>query len=326
MGIAFEPRVGLPRTDALNRRAAVALGRLLEHLKAHGYRFITPTPETHARIVARPERQLARNVTDVLGWNIPFQSGVLDPDLEGLLNEAEMLVQDCGALRSAVRVSSLGDDLYLHSGYPPTRESVFFGPDSYRFARFLTDKLGLSNEVRVLVDLGAGSGVGAVVAARQLSPAQVILTDISPRALDFARLNLACAGVQAEFRCGSGLSRVTEAPDLVIANPPFIAGAGGRIYSDGGDLHGARISLDWARSSALRLRPGGRMLLYTGVAIIDGLDPLLSALQDQLDDRCFTLEYEEIDPDIFGETLDLDAYRDVDRIAAVAAVITRQLM
>jgi hypothetical protein len=260
----------------------------------------------------------------VLGWNLPFEPGLLDPDLSALLGEAGVLVEDAHGLRTTVRVASLGDDLFLHSGFPPQRESVFFGPDTYRFAKFLTDKLDATDGGSVLVDLGAGAGAGAVVAARRVSPAQVILTDINPGALEFARINLSCAGVEAEFRRGPGLDPVAEPAGLIIANPPFIAGDDGRIYSDGGDLHGARMSLDWAIAGASRLTTGGRMLLYTGVAIIGGVDPLFQALRRRLDAGRFDLGYAEIDPDIFGECLDLEAYRDVDRIAAVGAVITRR--
>ncbi|HEY3696978.1 methyltransferase [Phenylobacterium sp.] len=308
----------------LDERASNVLGRLLEILKARRYAFITPTPETHARVLARPERHRAGDVHDVLGWNLPFGPELLDSELLTLLREAGVLVEATDGLRCTVRVASLGDELYLHSGFPPQVESVFFGPDTYRFARFLCDKLDADRSIAVLVDLGTGAGAGAVVAAQRVSPAQVILTDVNPRSLAVARINLACAGVRADFRCGHVLEPVTEPADLIIANPPFIAGDNGRIYSDGGDLDGARASLDWATAGSAQLTSGGRMLLYTGVGIIAGVDPLLNALRERLDAGRFELSYEEIDPDIFGESLDLEAYRDVDRIAAVGAVITRR--
>ena len=40
-------------------------------------------------------------------------------------------------------------------------------------------------------------------------------------------------------------------------------------------------------------------------------------------DQGCSLHYEEIDPDIFGEQLDQPAYRDVERIAAVMAVLSK---
>ena len=36
-----------------------------------------------------------------------------------------------------------------------------------------------------------------------------------------------------------------------------------------------------------------------------------------------SLDYRELDPDVFGEELDRPAYRDVDRIAVVAAIAVK---
>jgi len=58
-------------------------------------------------------------------------------------------------------------------------------------------------------------------------------------------------------------------------------------------------------------------LFYTGVAIVDGMDPLLAELVPALSNAGLDWRYEEIDPDVFGEELLQPAYRDVDRIAAV---------
>ena len=73
-------------------------------------------------------------------------------------------------------------------------------------------------------------------------------------------------------------------------------------------MHGAALSLDWALAAARRLAPGGRMLLYTGSAIVDGEDRLEAALRARLPAGC-TLRYAELDPDIFGEQLDEPGYR-----------------
>jgi hypothetical protein len=65
------------------------------------------------------------------------------------------------------------------------------------------------------------------------------------------------------------------------------------------------------------------MLLYTGSAIVAGRDGLRAALERDLAPLGCGLDYEEIDPDIFGEQLDLHAYRDVERIAAIGAIVSR---
>jgi hypothetical protein len=65
------------------------------------------------------------------------------------------------------------------------------------------------------------------------------------------------------------------------------------------------------------------VLLYTGVAIVDGRDELREALADQLPALGCTLRYRELDPDVFGEELVKPAYAEVERIAAIGAVVER---
>nr|QQZ51204.1 methyltransferase [Phenylobacterium glaciei] len=130
---------------------------------------------------------------------------------------------------------------------------MFFGPDSYRFADFIRAELGHANRV---VDIGAGAGVGGIVAARACPQAAIVLADINPQALRLARINAAAAVVSAEVIESDGLSKVTGAIDVAIANPPYLLGSGGRAYRDGGDLLGARLSLDWAKAAMARLPAG----------------------------------------------------------------------
>ena len=106
-----------------------SLGRALRDA---GYAFVTPTPETHRRVLARGGE--ARTLRDVFGWSRSFAPGFLPPGLEALLDEAAALERHGDRLRSAVRFSSLGPLLFAHSAYPTTdADAVFFGPDTYRF-------------------------------------------------------------------------------------------------------------------------------------------------------------------------------------------------
>ncbi len=298
------------------------LGRLLGALAAAGYRFVPPTPETHRRVVAR--RSEAKDLRDIFGWSLPFGRETLAPGLLDMLEVAGMVRQCDFGFRSAVRVASVGDALFIHSAYPTDQaDSVFFGPDSYRFADFLGHELADRPPVTSLVDIGTGSGVGAVMAARHVPGAVLTVTDINPLALRYARINARHNGVAVRTVEGSGIDPVEAPIELAISNPPFITDAAGRAYRDGGGMHGAALSLDWAMATAAKLTPGGQMLLYTASAIVDGRDALKAALTTQLRPTDCSLRYRELDPDIFGEQLDEPGYADVERIAAVGVVITR---
>jgi SAM-dependent methyltransferase len=295
---------------------------LLRALGAADYRFVTVTPETHRRLLDRDPGRLARDVRGVFGWNLPFEEGVLPAPVRDALERSGMVERDGGLLRSRVRVASAGDRLFLHSAFPTdSADSVFFGPDSYRYARFLAAETARLEPVRRLVDIGAGSGVGAIAAAALLPGARVAATDINPLALRFARINARHSKVDLETIETDSLESVDGPVDLVIANPPFVSDPAGRLYRDGGDMHGARLSLDWALAAARRIEAGGTILLYTGSAVVEGRDGLHEALAEQLPAFGCSLEYSEIDPDIFGELLDQPGYAAVERVAAVGAVI-----
>ncbi len=300
-----------------------ALLSILQTLDAEQYDFVTPTPATHARIIARPGRGQARSVRDVFGWSLPFVPGLLPEPLVAALDRAGVLERRGALLASGVRVSRVGGALFLHSAFPTTdHAAIFLGPDSYRFADFIAARLDPLPPTARIADLGTGAGVGAVTAGLRYRDANLTLIDINREALHLAGINAAHAGLPVIAIEGDGLNGVDGAFDLILANPPFIMDAGARAYRHGGDLHGARISLDWAMAATTRLAPGGRLLMYTGSAIVDGRDALRAAMHAAVPAGC-TIDYRERDPDIFGEELDEPAYADVERIAAVGIEITR---
>jgi methylase of polypeptide subunit release factors len=300
-----------------------ALLGLLRALDARDYRFVTPSPATHRRYLRRNEDRNARSLREALGWSLPFRAEAVPPELLALLRAGDAIDEDAdGLLRSRYRVSRVAGRLFLHSAFPTDDPAaVFLGPDTYRFVRFLRGAIDTASTR--LVDMGTGTGAGAICAAALVPGARLTVVDANPAALRLARINAAAAGVAVETVEANRLDAVDGAIDLIIANPPFIADDARRAYRDGGDMRGARVSLDWSLAAADRLQPGGTMLLYTGTAIVDGRDALREALERDLPGRGCALLYEEIDPDIFGEQLNSAAYRGVERIAAIGAVIHR---
>ena len=111
--------------------------------------------------------------------------------------------------------------------------------------------------------------------------------------------------------------------DLILANPPYIIDDSDRAYRDGGDMLGGQVSYDMAAMALPLLAPGGRMILYTGSAIVGGHDPLCHALGTLAGEQGVTIACRELDPDVFGEELAKPAYASVDRIALIAAIFTR---
>jgi methylase of polypeptide subunit release factors len=290
---------------------------LLTYLKQRGYRFHAVTPATHARVLARTA-PAAPTLRDVFGWNRPFGENQVEGELLDLMRRAGILRPHADGAISALRVASLGDDLFLHSAFPTDEaDAVFFGPDTYRFARFMRQRWPAKGRPSV-VDMGTGSGAGGIAAARLAPDARIMLVDSNPAALRLAKVNALAAGVGVELRQDDALP---AGPDVIVANPPYMMDAGQRTYRDGGELLGGEVALQWARDALERLASGGTMLLYTGAAIVGGASPLVEALQGVCADAGATIEMEEIDPDVFGEELEQQAYAEVERIAAIGVVI-----
>lgn len=289
-------------------------------LAASGYRFIVPTPETHRRVNARPEAAIARSVRDALGWSRPFPRALLPAAIVDALFAADALSERDGLLASKVRFATLGDALYVHSSYPTdSTHAVFFGPDTYRFCSALAR---LAPRAARIVDVGCGSGAGALTLADR--GARLVLADRNPIALRYARVNAALAGVEdrVELVGGDLLEEVHGTVDLVIANPPYIADEHERLYCHGGGELGTGVAVRIVEQALARLVAGGKLLLYTGAPIVDGEDRFRAAVAPLLDNRA-RWTYDELDPDVFGEELDRDAYASVERIAVVVLAATR---
>jgi methylase of polypeptide subunit release factors len=306
-----------------NQDALVALGRALRDA---GYRFTTVTPATHQRVNARAGNGWARDLRGVFGWSRSFGEGVVPAALMDLMRAAGVLQAVAGGWRASVRASSLGGHLYFHSAFPTEDEdAVFFGPDTCRFVPALLRSLGqLPAAPMRIVDIGCGAAPGAIELAGRFPLAHVLATDINTSALALAAVNARVAGaLRVEALRSSLLDDVAGDFDLVVSNPPYVLDPQRRAYRDGGGLLGAQLSVELVGAALGRLRPGGTLMLYTGVAMTGARDPFLATIRARLERHGVRWTYEELDPDVFGEQLDEPAYKDVERIAAVWLVATK---
>jgi methylase of polypeptide subunit release factors len=308
----------------LQDAALVHLGR---ELVACDYRFSTITPSSHRRVISRPCNH-APALQRVFGWSLPFAAGELPDRMVSLLEEAGELETDGNLLRSRVRFSSLGDQLFVHSAFPTQApDAVFFGPDTYRFARVLRHAIAEIEYANAptLIDIGCGSGAGGLCAAallRACGKAEVILSDINPKAVRYSQINACLNGIEGTRAVLSDvLANIDGGGDLIISNPPYLTDPNQRLYRHGGGALGCDLSIRIVEESLDRLHPGGRLVIYTGSPIINGVDAFLTAVRPRVEARSCRFFYEEIDPDVFGEELDDPPYDCADRIAVVALTV-----
>jgi methylase of polypeptide subunit release factors len=304
---------------------------LLNELRQRDYQFTTITPLSHGRVNARTGNEWACSLTDILGWSRPFHKDVIPEDIFRLMQSARILAIFEDGWRSLIRVSSLEDQLFMHSAFPTAEnDAVFFGPDTYRYAVAIKNLLSdLSTAgmppVRRAVDIGCGSGAGAILVGLAIPDARVWALDINDKALAFTRINAGVAQAGNVTALNSNILQAVPGDfDLIIANPPYLLDGSQRAYRHGGGTLGAELSLSIIDEALRRLSPAGTLLLYTGVAIVQGVDLFKVEVEKMISHAEFEVTYLELDPDIFGEELDHDCYREVDRIACILLTISRK--
>ena len=81
------------------------------------------------------------------------------------------------------------------------------------------------NRVMTFVEVGVGSGIISIMLALHFKNAKFIAVDISSRAIEVAKKNIAKFGLEdrVELRLGSLLEPVDEKIDYLVSNPPYIA-------------------------------------------------------------------------------------------------------
>lgn len=127
-----------------------------------------------------------------------------------------------------------------------------------------------------IVDVGTGSGAIALAVKHERPSIRMIAVDRSPEALEIAKRNAATLHLDVDFRQGDLLSVLgpNEAPDLVLANLPYIPTADiaelskdvqsePRMALDGG-ADGLALVERLVAMTPGRLRPGGSILLEIG--------------------------------------------------------------
>lgn len=312
--------------------AAAALVHLGKELRRSNYRFVTPTPATISLVNSRPGNARARCLVDVFGWNREFNPALIPVPILSAMRDAGVLAESGNGLRSTLRVSSLGEQLYFHSALPvgaaadvaaDTTDAVFFGPDTYRFARQLRACVpALAGRVTRCIDVGCAAGAGAIELARMCPSASVHAVDTNPAALALTRVNALLAnttGVLPEY--SDLLANVDGTFDLIVASPPCVADDA-LACRPGGGMAGAH-ALAVVNAAIGRLAPGGSLLLYTGSSIVDGIDRLGEEVRRRLARAGFAWCYDEIDPDIGSDELGKPAYASLDRVAAVWLMATK---
>lgn len=137
--------------------------------------------------------------------------------------------------------------------------------------------------IEAALDVGCGAGLVSLVFAR--SARRVVATDLSPRAVAFARANVALQGApNVEVRCGDLFEPVRgQRFDRVASQPPFVAlraGATAVTFTHGG-ARGDELAQRLLSGVTPHLAPGGRAVVLADWPLVEG-DPLDARLRRAL--------------------------------------------
>jgi len=143
-----------------------------------------------------------------------------------------------------------------------------------------------------IVDVGTGSGIIAVCAARHLAGARLTAIDICPKALKVAKANAAEHGVAGRIKFFQSDLFAAVPPerrfDFVVSNPPYVSTAELETLATDVRNHEPRVALvagpqgieiieRLVPAAAERLNPGGHLLIEVSPMVHDAAKAILEA-------------------------------------------------
>ncbi|MBZ5561555.1 MAG: class I SAM-dependent methyltransferase [Acidobacteriia bacterium] len=175
---------------------------------------------------------------------------------------------DVGKMESPVALYPVGNLFIVSDRWFPPRDKAPIPPQDFVFPAITANTsqflAGLSDSpCELLVDLGSGTGVGALEAARYARRTWAI--DITERSTQMAEFNRRLNGLEnVTVVCGDLYAPVGSLKfDRIVAHPPYMpAPKAAQIFYDGG-TDGEQITRRIVEGLPQYLLPGGRLYCLT---------------------------------------------------------------
>ena len=262
-----------------DRDAALAVGEFLRGLGYDGD-VITDlvgddVAEREEVVVA--ERRLSEspleNVIRLLYLELPMPEPKIEPAVAAALGKLGLVSREGGKLVPRGRIVPVDDVLLASDGFTRDAEDPPDYVATYTPTARTCDLLTPRPRVRRALDVGTGSGIHALLAARHAK--RVVAVDVNPRALAYTEVNAALNGLDnIECRRGSFFEPVDgETYDLITCNAPFVVSPEARwAYRDSG-FRGDDVTAHVIAEAAAHLADGGYATLLGSWLIVDVDEP-----------------------------------------------------
>ena len=153
-------------------------------------------------------------------WLITNQNSEIT-DLEKLYEWVERRAENEPFEYIANSVSFYSEEFYIAQG------ALIPRPETELLIDEVISRVPDKNTNSTFVEVGVGSGIISIMLAKTFPNASFIAIDVSPAALEVAKINIEKFGLsdRIELRLGSLLEPVLEKIDYLVSNPPYIANA-----------------------------------------------------------------------------------------------------
>jgi hypothetical protein len=214
---------------------------------------------------AEEPRDRAQAAFPTAGVDALIANGVLASTPNGSVRAALDIRPHSDGQRDFVVVSDL--DSALREGAVRRDHVLGIGGASVSLARAV-----VREPVGRALDLGTGCGIQALHLDAHCT--EIVATDTNERALALAAATARLNGMSWDLRGGSLFEPVAgERFDLIVSNPPFVVGAGGRdyLYRDSG-MVGDELCCNLIKQIGDHLAPGGTAQVMANWNVRDGRD------------------------------------------------------
>ncbi len=221
--------------------------------------------DTLIRLFLCGQTEPAEAVTVALGGLDPVEAA-----------DAGLIIRDASGVRAGVDLEPYGDHWWIIADLPALTRGGPLPPEHVLGVGGASTMLAgatIRRPVGTALDLGTGCGVQALHLSTHA--AAVTATDLSDRALRFAATTAALNGLDWELLAGDLATPVRGRRfDLVVSNPPFVAGPGGPpryTYRDSGRA-GDGICAELAAAAPDLLTDGGTIQFLANWLHVRGED------------------------------------------------------